>query len=200
MLLVLLFAISSCFALNCTGGLTIQSVVAKSTDVPVCLVFGEGSAVFYPQVDEWSLLEVEGSWNHTTKNAGSNDTNITIAISGARSPPARLNDPARNLTVPYFTVIAQLENGNVTSLVWDSDESPCLGCDASQCIDGNCAVPLSQCGTTADCDVRIYIGWIGKDADGNYCLSAGSRLSRYRRLSLTTLYNQIQGDVLSWVS
>jgi hypothetical protein len=171
--------------------------------------------IFFPTVDEFSMLEVADSYgnpiidppvtNANTVNTPEDlfninyyaDMQVQVEAGGMASMPKRrlkLN-PSTNkfdAVVPFWTVVIRLRDGKVTEIKWDDG---CFTCGKNLCVDDFCAVPReSYCikpGTadesTKECDVKIYVAWIGTDRNGEYLTSASKRMSRFESFGISDL-------------
>ncbi len=179
---------------------SIPGTLVAGQVVPVCIVVSYSTraykTVFYPSVDEFTLLEVDRSWTTRGLNwwgDGDETRRIHIEINGTASELLQARQGP--ITIPYWTITAQTENGvlsDAAPFVWDNQGEGCYGgCPESDCLDGFCGVDVSICGDDVgdtDCDLKIYLGWYGTDADGNYLTSASKRLSNFRSWSLEGVF------------
>lgn len=101
-----------------------------------------------------------------------------------------------------LTVVAHLDMGVVNRIQWDSSCNLCpshrdaeLSCLPDEtnalCVGGapcrDCYAQLSSdcSGADAVCAPKVYLAWLGTDADGRPLLSAGSVLSRFAAHSVS---------------
>lgn len=154
---------------------------------------------FYPEVDDFTLLEVDNSWDKPSDywgfllGADLASFQIHVEVNGVKSDYVTVQ--SNGVQIPYWTITVQLEDGQlneVAPFVWDNDGgSGCYGgCPDAECLDGFCGVATDMCGeeaTDTDCDLKIYVGWYGTDSNGNYMTSASKRLSAFRSWSLVEL-------------
>jgi len=156
------------------------------------VVGGVAKILFYPNVEEFSLLQVVANGNFT----GAFDNPLMwfqAEFSGQASSikHRRPQNTADNgFYVPFWTLIITLSDGLVSTLTWDDG---CLTCDSEECVDSTCALDASTCYSTdqgsTDCSPKIFVGWYGTDAGGVYLTSAGSRLSRFQSYSISSAYS-----------
>jgi len=151
---------------------------------------------FFPTVDIYSLLEINGSYDYFANMSG---LTVSVEVNGFSDPTLQ---PKIYLTedgnvVGYFVIVVTIQNGNVTGLQWDDG---CYLCpDAAQCSDDFCTNPKGDCNSTAtaDCNIKLYVAWVGTDMYGSPCTSAGSLTSRLRQFSVTNVYNQAAGILVN---
>lgn len=98
-----------------------------------------------------------------------------------------------------LSLVIVVEAGKVTELIWDEG---CFGCDDAHCIDGNCAIPESDCDSEGNCDFSAYISWYGTDTNDRYLLSAGQRLSQFTSKTASAYYDYVKdslnSDFVNW--
>jgi len=162
---------------------------------PICVVIDDKNYVcFYPNVDDFTLLEVENSFNTPWLDSPSNDPVYVRVEVGAKTSFWRTRSQgtgAAKLTVPFWTIVIEMTNGLVDRLTWDDS---CPLCESSDlCVsEKNCGVAHSSCGNTVsdnNCNLQIYVGWFGTDVNGEYMTSSDKRLSRFRSGSLRGAYD-----------
>lgn len=92
-----------------------------------------------------------------------------------------------------LSVVIILDEGKVDEVVWDSG---CYACEDSNCIKGNCGIPINECQAgTNNCDFSAYVSWYGTDANGRYLLSAGQRLSQFQSVSAKSYYDYVSNNL-----
>jgi len=161
---------------------------------PFCVVIDDQYYVaFYPNVDDFTLLEVEDSFGAPWLDSPQNNPVYIRAEVGTKSSFWRTRSQgtgAGMLTVPFWTIVIEVTNGLVDTLTWDDSCPLCSSSDL--CVEGrNCGVPHTSCGNAAsddNCNLQIYVAWFGTDVDGNYFTSSDKRLSRFRSGSLAGAY------------
>mmetsp|Transcript_1370 Transcript_1370/g.1356 ORF Transcript_1370/g.1356 Transcript_1370/m.1356 type:complete len:143 (+) Transcript_1370:200-628(+) len=117
--------------------------------------------------------------------AGSNTTFRQYIQTGAHN--------VSDFVAPVYSVVVEMKDGKVKDVVWDND---CDLCDYGCLTDTGdvCTVDLCSLNTNStdplksDCDPKIYVSWMGKDDSGNYLMSAGYRISQFRKYSLYDTY------------
>jgi hypothetical protein len=157
---------------------------------PACIVMGNTNyTAFYPTVDDFSLMQVEGSFGEWWLDDAVEDTFVRVEVGGKTSHWRRRGMGLGNnkKIVPFWTVIVELDQGQVRKLQWDDG---CYGCDESSCIDSHaCGEHYLACTSEKDCDLKIFMGWYGTDVSGNYLTSASKRLSRFRDYALKEAFD-----------
>lgn len=132
-----------------------------SSGVGVCLVYNEDSKmIFFPQVDEFTLLEVNGcnaplySISCLAFALFGNSLNegrvLQFEAGGQASTPIRYH--TTESTVSFYTAIINLKDGEVRSIEWDTS---CSGCSDSLCIDGFCSIPNNNCEAGENCNIQV---------------------------------------------
>ncbi|KAG8457942.1 hypothetical protein KFE25_012008 [Diacronema lutheri] len=203
----------------CTGracsciGFAYGRALLRFDEAVTCLFIAGQKAVFYPRVDDYAVLELTGLPN-TTESA-SNQTSVWLAVEGKDT--VGQNDALKWVphdkpwstdasVAPFFTAVVQLERGVVQRVQWDSGCSTCSPSDENACVsDGStarcstlepplnqcydCRIPHSECKAAGQCVPRVYVAWLGTDARGNPCTSAGKVISRFRGSSFRGLYD-----------
>ena len=92
-----------------------------------------------------------------------------------------------------LSLVLFVDEGKITELIWDKG---CYACEDANCIEGNCAIPLTDCvATTNNCDFSVYLSWYGTDTDGRYLLSAGQRLSQFQKTSARSYYDYVKNTL-----
>jgi len=161
---------------------------------PLCLVInGKNYVAFYPDVDDFTLLEVENSFNASWLDSQDEPVYVRAEV-GTKSSFWRTRSQGRGagkITVPFWTLVIEMTDGIVDRLTWDDSCPLCSSSDL--CVEAkNCGVAHSSCGNNAEsnnCNLQIYLGWFGTDADGKYLTSSDKRLSRFRSGSLLGAYD-----------
>lgn len=177
----------------------------KRDDYPVCIHIDSGfedtnaagfipkQQYFWPVVDEYSLIQAETELPCEDYIADILLHPLTIRLQAGGIFSAKTVWLYGNRTVPYFTAIIHLKDGQVTEITWESN---CFGCsDGSQCTskvwndalganNGFC----SQQGCASNGDIKVFLAWVGTDSSGNFLTSAGSTMSNFRRFSAYKAY------------
>jgi len=172
---------------------------------PICVVVSDTNyTMFYPTVDQFTLLEIVNSFNQSWLDREDGLPVYVRVEVGKKSSPWRMrssvNSAGVRYTVPFLTLIIETANGYVDDLYWDDS---CFNCDdpTTMCVTKTCGVETDSCQVSVNCDLQIYVGWFGTDSNQAYFRSAGQRLSRFRGASLrgafstalTTTLNLAQG-------
>lgn len=104
--------------------------------------------------------------------------------------------------VTFYTLIIELDRGMVKDLFW---QEGCYGCGSSQncwrepdvlpwCTTqySDCSVVDLSAGSGVSCNIKIYVGWQGTDADGNYLMSAQSSIKNFLQFAVSTPFESAQ--------
>jgi len=158
---------------------------------------------FFPTVDIYSLLQVNGSYDYF-KNL-TEVIEVGVEVNGFANEdqlPRTPYLPDDTTVVGYLVLVVTIANGNVISLQWDTDCSICP--DPTQCVDGFCTNAKSDCeqsqnstNVPPNCDLKIYLAWVGTDSNDQSCTSAGSLTSRLRQYSVDNVYDQTSDIITS---
>jgi len=152
---------------------------------PICIVISDTNyTMFYPVVDDFTLLEIDASFNQSWLDRADNLPVYVRVEVGHKSSPWRMRSSVNEgirYTVPYYTVIIETLVGIVSSIYWDDS---CFNCDPTMCVSKSCGVATDGCQSSYNCNLQIYVGWFGTDSKNGYMTSAGKRLSRFRGASL----------------
>jgi hypothetical protein len=109
---------------------------------------------------------------------------VQLNVQGINSVKRFYKKEDVELYVPLLSAVVNLDQGNVTSVVWDDT---CAQCDDADCVDGKaCGTSSSSCG--GECDIRIYLVWSGKDANGEYSTSRSFMPSRFQAFAVNPVY------------
>jgi len=173
---------------------TFRGTWNKYDTAPICILIGGVAKIyFHPQVDVFTLLDVvarPAQYGNERQRFDNNSMWITVETAGiAAYPKARRDGNPGGTVVPFWTAIITMDSGRPTSITWDDG---CYGCDDSHCVMQTCSVDYTDCWnpvTQIDCDVKVYLGWYGTDANGQYLISAGKRLSQFRQYSIAAAAN-----------
>merc|ERR1711916_144080 len=108
---------------------------------------------------------------------GDTGAEVRVTLAGLSSSPKKYSNG--NAFVGYYTLIASMVDGNVTS----------LDCNDALCIDNSCGIEYP---TDADLgestyDVKVYLAWLGTDEGGRAMTSVGSIISNFRRFALNPI-------------
>jgi hypothetical protein len=114
-----------------------------------------------------------------------------------------------HVTFPYMTAIINVDEGDVTSITWDTG---CVFCNPSECVDNEfnfdgtatsspsqaCQLPDSDClaatgdAVATNCPLQLYVVWTGTDADGQYLTSSEMRFSSYKSYSVGSFVDGVK--------
>jgi hypothetical protein len=190
--------------LNILNGVEVAQYdeMTSKTTGPACVVVdtqvNATKTVYYPYVDEFSLLEISRSFNSTvtmfnaTAQTVANNTVIFLQIANVVSPTRMYTyyDPRAKTTyvVPFLTAIVQVSSGTITGITWDSG---CYSCSGAACVQGICAVPINECGdsdATTNCDVKVYLSWTGTDRNSRYLTSSAAVITNFEQYGITNAF------------
>lgn len=179
-----------------TCNLPNPSVEQYADGPPICVVVNRGGedinfAIFYPKVDDFSLLILDNSFNETWDQPNVNES-VFVRVEMGQTTSSYRRRAQDGSVAPFFTMIFEIKDGTPTAISWDDGcFGGSTGCPTSLCYDKhNCAVKRSTCiGEKHECDLKFYAGWFGTDKNGRYLVSAGRRLSRFRGYSLNDAYD-----------
>ena len=167
------------------------------------------AANFYPRVDEFSLLELAGTsqWDYTF------NPNLTIwleipqysNLTSLKDSPKLvytvLEESGDQVYIPYFTALVLLNKGVVTDFQWDGG---CKSCATDLCITDQCGTKRIKnnediCKDQANCNIKVYLAWMGRDKDDSKCRSVNSmpnNFSKYSVAPITNFGNGLFDDVI----
>lgn len=124
------------------------------------------------------------------------------------STPTLYLQRSATAVVPVLNLVVQLTNGQVSGFTWDG---ACLACSgASNCLstavtwtdpdktgttqsssDSWCTKTFCASSSYADCDLRLFVSWVGTDSKGKYLESAGYRLSNFQSQNIAAIYGSM---------
>jgi len=143
----------------------------------------EWQAVFWPRVDEYATLEIPYSYESFQGNP-----NITVWVEFHGMNTSQRHYSKSNLVVGYWTVVIQLNEGQVYSVDWNEG---CSECTSSDCIDNNCGVDIgSYCNANSgyDCEMKVFLAWSGEDGNSKICTSINSIPAAFKTYSAVPTY------------
>ena len=130
-----------------------------------------------------------------------------LGTSTTKSAPALYLNKEKVVSV--LNLIIQMEDGKVSEYVWDTGCNGCEGTADFTCInnfpmtwtDGDAKnQTASFCGRNycsetdaGQCDLRIFVTWVGTDSRGKYLESAGYRISNFKRQNVGQIYASMAG-------
>ncbi|TVU44690.1 hypothetical protein EJB05_04139 [Eragrostis curvula] len=153
-------------------------------------------AVFRPQVDEISLLTVNGSLSDLTSSGG-----YMVAFAGrkyaARSfPPAFFSNDT--YTVTAFTLVLEFQKGRLQNLYWST--KGCGKCPGQfACVEDSCAIQTKSCigkGGQVDCSPGIQLAFSGTDKH-DAALNSWYEVSKLQQYSLFGLFSNLKDSLTS---
>ncbi|KAF0686804.1 Aste57867_21401 [Aphanomyces stellatus] len=177
-------------------------------------------AVFAPIVDQYVQLRLHDSYidQRMRGNTTTASTFLTVSSMKTRSVYKMFTN-GLGKAYPILTAVVTVKQGEIQGISWDDG---CYLCDYTSCDSNLYAAPNTalvnsafgdgstcyhsptQCvNQTALCDLSIYVGWTGTDANGNYLSSAGTVCirRRYQRTRVGMRISQFQKySVNSYIS
>ena len=185
-----------------TGNLTVVSELA--------------SAKFLVEMDKMVQLTLPGSWRSFGRVVGVqvvvsllwNKTGVSTFTVTSSSPTPLVQN---GQSVAFFEAWVGVNGGAPEVLAW---QTQCNGatvsglaadqCAPVQCISAFCGQPVTRCNasstnSTSPCDVRVYLGWIGPDANNQVCTSSSLLPSNFNLFSSANLISVVTGQVTDFV-
>ncbi|GJM96848.1 hypothetical protein PR202_ga13718 [Eleusine coracana subsp. coracana] len=160
--------------------------------------------LFRPQVDEISLLTVNGSSGTAFDPASSGG--YMVAFAGrkyaARSfPPVFVSNSS--YTVTAFTLVLEFQKGRLENLYWKTNGcDKCSGQSDFTCVDQSCAIKTSSCqgkGGQVDCSTGIQLAFSGTDKH-EAVLNSWYEVSKLQQYSLFGLFSNLKDSLTSQFS
>eukprot|EP01113_Clastostelium_recurvatum_P021479 TRINITY_DN25457_c0_g1_i1.p1 TRINITY_DN25457_c0_g1~~TRINITY_DN25457_c0_g1_i1.p1 ORF type:complete len:263 (+),score=21.38 TRINITY_DN25457_c0_g1_i1:68-790(+) len=147
-------------------------------------------AMFYPRMDEFSRLQVNGTCPILMTNP---HMYIWMTVHGMSTTWKHVwaENTERLLIMGYFSAVVQLTSGVPTAIQWDDGCQNCLDPD-KHCLDNSCGVDYSKINCNAegvDCNAKVYLAWAGVDSEAYPCKSTNSLPSAFSKYSATTIAN-----------
>lgn len=155
-------------------------------------------STYYPRVDEFTRLELVG----TAEQGFTSNPNLTVWLEFPNYPnqtklkdlPKRVykhnvEDEEKPVVVLYYTAIVLLDQGNIVDFRWDDG---CGGCAKKLCIDEQCGAEIKKdnfCSEETNCNIKVYLVWMGRDKDDAKCRSISSRPNSFSKYSVTPVTN-----------
>lgn len=148
----------------------------------------EWVATYWPRVDEFSQLELAGTFN-TSLSFNPNLT-IWVEYNGITTPPRRVFNETSNLIIPYFVAVVLLDKGKIRDVQY---QEGCHNCRSGHCLDNNCGMSRGSgssdvCNST-DCNIKVFLAWSGRDSSDTPCKSISSTPQNFNEFSTTPLVN-----------
>jgi len=153
-------------------------------------------SIFLPKVDQLAILRISTLSYSNSSFAYlawmAKYPNLYVYLQVGNGTSAIQSSPKRywatDSVIGSYSAVIRLQNGQVTDIEWDDG---CQECNADRCLDNVCSLELSSCVTTnAMCDMKFYLAWIGTDANGINCNSAGNLPSNLMTFSYGPVYPQ----------
>merc|ERR1711916_282734 len=138
-------------------------------------------APFFPQVDEFSVLEIPDSGSLFYRNE-SITVSVVMGNNAHATPPRAYTDGSS--FVGYYSALIHMRNGRVLRIEWDEG---CSGCPDG-CVANNCALPYASYGSPCldpECAIKVYVVWLGTDKDDQVLTSPSLLPSNFRRFALS---------------
>ena len=138
-------------------------------------------APFFPQVDEFSVLEIPDSGSLFYRNE-SITVSVVMGNNAYATPPRAYTDGSS--FVGYYSALIHMRNGRVLRIEWDEG---CSGCPDG-CVANNCALPYASYGSPCldpECAIKVYVAWLGTDKDDQVLTSPSLLPSNFRRFALS---------------
>lgn len=158
---------------------------------------------FYPKLDMFSLLTVNysmpgpGGWPVDTSRLD-NAPIMYIESMGVVSAGKLLASPDGKVLVNRAYVIIQVISGSVARIFWDPNPCDINKCGPGSgsehlCVDDQCGVEVETCGSIDNCQVRVFVTWIGSDKKLVPLKSGAVRLSNWHQFTFAAA----QGGLLN---
>jgi len=165
-------------------------------------------ASFVPSVDLFSEMIITNSGSYY-KNLSASISAVQIEVEGVTSQGVIVSEKRFYIDlentplsfVGFFTAIVQINNGVMERIYWDDG---CGECDQTtsiteqRCIaDKNCGILYDgdglDCTVPGNCDISVYLAWIGTDNSGVPMNSISSIPSRFSEFSFNPVYKAAAG-------
>ncbi|CAD8179554.1 unnamed protein product [Paramecium octaurelia] len=169
----------------------------KGDHIVLCLFFQTADNQQYRQVyqlkvDQYTALLVSGAYQ-TLSSKQSNLWANSGSISTVYGTPYTQSGGA----FPIQSIVVQMIQGSVIDVFWDN---VCF--DGSQCKENSITTTTGQsvsenndfvtsCSGGA-CDPKVYVSFLGTDANGQYFTSNGIRMSKFRQYSAAQIFTNTQ--------
>lgn len=112
---------------------------------------------------------------------------------------------ASTYTVGAYQLVIEMDKGVVSALTWIEGCGECSKCPASSansltcqsdvCITNQCTIEAGDCTNLAadQCDMKVYVAWVGSDAHGRQSTSSGSLPYNFVQFGLSPAYRAAAG-------
>ena len=168
----------------------------------LCLVFptfngGSRKVLFTPRVDKFEVLQIKGLYDifKTQK-----DATLSAVSNGvvSRVSPFKVN----NGVAEILNLVVKIKNGAIDSMEWKNEciqdvckfedcketKYPIAGSKAED-VDKNCYIQTCKSTQeTQNCDTKVYLTWIGNDAENRWCESDNFRITNFVKHSIRTYF------------
>lgn len=114
------------------------------------------SAMFFPVVDEYSMLIVNGSFEKLETFANI-EVSFELIHANSRWIIPRRKWYQSGKYIPFRTAIVTLNEGSPIKIEWENTKCYFEACG---CLDNLCPV---TCDNPRNCNVQIHLGWAGND-------------------------------------
>jgi len=152
----------------------------------------EWKAMYYPRVDEFSQLELAGTFS-TSMTFNPNVT-LWVEFQNRTTTPKhvfRYADSEAGLLevfIPYFVAVVLLDKGYVTDVTWQ--DGCANGCRDKYCLDDQCGNEhTNDICDKMNCNLKVFFAYSGRDGADNACRSIASTPERFQQYSLTPTAN-----------
>ncbi|KAG9391747.1 Prokaryotic membrane lipoprotein lipid attachment site [Carpediemonas membranifera] len=146
-------------------------------------------APFCPTVDKYGALVINNLWDKIE----SSETYYLHVEVWAKSKLMYSTSSKTLLSggkfIPYRVVQVSTVNGGVTDIAWNNNVL-CELC--SSCLDDACYIGISGKSTSAaDMQAKVFVSWIGTDADGYVMTSDTTSISQFNFMDATSLHESM---------
>jgi len=150
-------------------------------------------AVAFPVVDDFTQFTINASGM-----ALQNFSNVYVWADyhGVVSPIHYYRSSGtQDYFVGSFGLVFQLDSGKIQSVYWD--DFGCGECSDNECVQGeNCGIQNSDaggCSSPSDCNILVYMTWLGTGSNGNDFTSSQFRPTRFSQWSFGPMYKAAAG-------
>ena len=168
----------------------------------LCLVFptfngGSRKVLFTPRVDKFEVLQIKGLYDifKTQKEA-----TLSAVSNGVQSrvSPFKVNSGVAEI----LNLVVKIKNGAIDSMEWKNEciQDVCKFEDCKETkypiagtkeedVDKNCFIQTCKSTKeTQNCDTKVYVTWIGNDAENRWCESDNFRVTNFVKHSIRTYF------------
>jgi hypothetical protein len=101
-----------------------------------------------------------------------------------------------------MSIVIQLEQGKIANLRVEDLKEACVNSKLEPIIPADfpntdpnqielCPMTLCSTNENGECDVKLFISWLGTDVDGNNLISSGERFMNFKNYNLEGMYTSI---------